>query len=207
MATSTRNKAIELWGFKLPAGDPEKIAKILFCYDNPPGTTTISGSQDAIGIALPGLNRANYTGEYWPSTIEKVRDEGTLQFIEQALYLLPLGPRQESYDPLRRKMFTVDSARTLAEAAENCWQAILACDLHAFGRYFRESFEAQIAMFPDMVTNSVLDMIKSHQDTALGWKLAGAGGAATSFLSRRSRFKCRSDQYPPRPGITSNHLE
>src|SRR5690606_23744560 len=39
MATSTRNKAIDLWGPRLPAGDPEKLAKILFCYDNPPGTT------------------------------------------------------------------------------------------------------------------------------------------------------------------------
>ena len=70
MATSTRRKAIELWSPHLPAGDPEKLAKILFCYDNPPGTQEISGSQDAIGLVMPGLNKANYNGEYWPSRIE-----------------------------------------------------------------------------------------------------------------------------------------
>ena len=176
MATSTRNKAIDLWGFKLPPGDPEKLAKILFCYDNPPGTTTVSGSQDAIGIVLPGLNRAHYTGEYWPSIIEKVRDELILQFIEQSLYLIPLDPREQSYNPLHREVLTVEFARNLSEAAEACWKAILACDLRAFGRYFRASFEAQIAMFPDMVTDEVLTVIEKHQDTALGWKLAGAGG-------------------------------
>jgi len=41
--------AIEMWGSRLPGGDPEKLAKMLFCYDNPPGTTEISGSQDAMG--------------------------------------------------------------------------------------------------------------------------------------------------------------
>ncbi len=58
MATSTRRKAIELWSPRLPAGDPEKLAKILFCYDNPPGTQEISGSQDAIGLVMPGLEQS-----------------------------------------------------------------------------------------------------------------------------------------------------
>jgi cytidyltransferase-like protein len=51
MASSTRRSAIDIWGPRLPAGDYEKLAKILFCYDNPPGTEVISGSQDAIGRA------------------------------------------------------------------------------------------------------------------------------------------------------------
>ncbi|HHE71292.1 MAG TPA: cytidyltransferase, partial [Chloroflexi bacterium] len=86
MATSTRNKALEIWGHRLPADDPEKLAKILFCYDNPPGTKEISGSQDAIGIVMPGLNRSYYEGEYWPTRIDKVRDELTLQFVGRSLY-------------------------------------------------------------------------------------------------------------------------
>ena len=53
MASSTRRAAIELWGPRLPTDDYEKISKILFCYDNPPGTKVISGSQDAIGIVFP----------------------------------------------------------------------------------------------------------------------------------------------------------
>ncbi|HFE65922.1 MAG TPA: cytidyltransferase, partial [Chloroflexi bacterium] len=100
MASSTRRAAIDLWGPRLPVGDYEKLAKILFCYDNPPGTKIISGSQDAIGIVIPGLAKANYNGEYWPESIERLQDELTLRFVENALYLAPLGPRQADFDVL-----------------------------------------------------------------------------------------------------------
>jgi cytidyltransferase-like protein len=60
MSSSTRNKAIELWKAQLPEGDYEQIAKILFSYENPPGTINIAGSQDALGIVLPGLNKLHY---------------------------------------------------------------------------------------------------------------------------------------------------
>ena len=54
MASSTRRHAEELWGPRIPQGDYEKIAKILFCYDNPPGTKVISGSQE---LDWPGISR------------------------------------------------------------------------------------------------------------------------------------------------------
>jgi hypothetical protein len=38
MASSTRNKAIELWKAQLPEGDPTQLSKILFSYENPPCT-------------------------------------------------------------------------------------------------------------------------------------------------------------------------
>ncbi len=176
MATSTRNKAIDIWGPKLPAGDAQKLAKILFAYDNPPGTENISGSQDAIGIVMPGLNRALYEGQYWPSIIDTVGDELTLQFIEQALYLVPLGPRGNDYNPLDNTHLTREGARALAEATENCWQAMLRHDLAGFGQHFREAFEAQIAMFPNMVNETVYEVINRYRAQTLGWKLSGAGG-------------------------------
>lgn len=176
MATSTRNAAIEMWGQRLPPGDPEKLAKVLFAFDNPPGTKQISGSQDAIGIAMPGLNRAYYEGAYWPSCIDKVGDELVLQFIEDALYLIPLGPRESGYNPLDEQHLSRDGAKALADAAENCWNAILRQDIQAFGRSVRESFEAQIAMFPYMANDSVYELIDTYRDQALGWKLSGAGG-------------------------------
>ena len=100
MATSTRNRALELWGPGLPLGDPHKIAKALFCYDNPPGTKEVSGSQDAIGLVFPGLAKANYEGNYWPSSIESVTDEDTLHFVERSLQLIPLTPRGDGYSVL-----------------------------------------------------------------------------------------------------------
>jgi galactokinase/mevalonate kinase-like predicted kinase len=48
------------------------------------------------------------------------------------------------------------------------------------------SFEAQIAMFPDMVTPDILAQIDSHKKDVLGWKVSGAGGGGyLIFLSEK----------------------
>jgi cytidyltransferase-like protein len=182
MATSTRRKASELWGPKMPAGDYEKIAKILFCYDNPPGRKEISGSQDAIGLVFPGLAIAQYDSEYWPYKIDSEQNEETLQFIENALYLIPLGPRESGFTVLENTHITRKRAQMLSEAAYACWEAILAHDVCEFGRYMREAFEAQIAMFPNMIIHTILEQIEQYRDRALGWKVSGAGGGGYLIL-------------------------
>lgn len=182
MASSTRRRAIELWGPRLAVNNYEKLAKILFCYDNPPGTLEISGSQDAIGIVFPGLNRAYYEGEYWPARIDSVQDEATLRFIENALYLVPLGPREYGFSVLSDTNITSEGAQALSEATDRCWDAILAHDIRAFGQYFRASLEAQVAMFPHMMTPMVAKLIDRYRDVALGWKLSGAGGGGYLIL-------------------------
>jgi cytidyltransferase-like protein len=182
VATSTRRKASELWGPKMPAGDYEKIAKILFCYDNPPGRKEISGSQDAIGLVFPGLAIAHYDGEYWPYKIDSEQNEETLQFIENALYLIPLGPRESGFSVLENTHITRKRAQMLSEAAYACWEAILAHDVCEFGRYMREAFEAQIAMFPNMIIHTILEQIEQYRDRALGWKVSGAGGGGYLIL-------------------------
>jgi cytidyltransferase-like protein len=182
MASSTRRAAIDMWGPRLPAGEYEKLAKILFCYDNPPGTKEISGSQDAIGLVFPGLAKANYDGEYWPHSIERHQDELALQFVENALYLVTLGPRHAEYDVLADTIFDRNRAKALADSAEACWEAIRTQDIVGFGRSIRETFEAQIAMFPNMMNDSVAQLIEKYKDIALGWKLSGAGGGGYLIL-------------------------
>jgi cytidyltransferase-like protein len=176
MASSTRRKAIELWRNELPHGDAIHLAKILFSFENPPGTTIIAGSQDALGIVLPGLNNLHYTGAYWPDTITGFHDEETLAWIEEHLYLISLGPRVKEYDVLANTDITEEKAYALAKAADDCRNAILSRDLGAFGEAFRRSFEAQLAMFPGMADNEIFNIIKHYRDKATGWKLSGAGG-------------------------------
>jgi len=100
MATSSRKKAIELWHTDIPEGDREMLGRTLFCYENPPGTKYVSGSQDSLGIVLPGLNRLYYSNGYWPSQIEKITDCDLLAWIEQRIWLVPLYPRCDGYDVL-----------------------------------------------------------------------------------------------------------
>jgi cytidyltransferase-like protein len=183
MASSTRRHMIELWGPKIPPGDYEKLAKILFCYDNPPGTEVISGSQDSIGLVFPGLANAYYEGAYWPSRIEHRVDEPLLSFVESSLQLVSLGPRYADYDALADTVFDRDRAKALADAAEGHWQAILEQDIVRFGHTMRESFEAQVAMFPNMMNERVASLIEENRDCALGWKLSGAGGGGYLILA------------------------
>ena len=176
MASSTRNKALELWRTNLPAGDREKLAKILFTYENPPGTKEVAGSQDALGIVLPGLNCLYYDNNYWPSTIQSIHDDSILDWLEQHIYLVTLGPRNAGYSVLSGTNLTEEGAKALADAANGCWAAIQARDIQAFGKSFRASFEAQIALFPNMVDDSILQQIAQYHHKAIGWKLSGAGG-------------------------------
>ena len=182
MASSTRRAAIDMWGPRLPTDHHEKLAKMLFCYDNPPGTEVVSGSQDSIGIVFPGLAKADYQGGYWPTRIDHVQDEETLHFVEDALYLIALGPRHAGFDVLADTRIDHAGAKTLADATEGCWEAILAHNITEFGYFFRRSFDAQIAMFPNMMNEMVARLIDQYRDSALGWKLSGAGGGGYLIL-------------------------
>ena len=176
MATSTRRKAIELWHSDVPAGNKEHLAKILFSFENPPGTKVVAGSQDSIGIVMPGLNRIEYHGGYWPVHITSVHDEDILSWIEDHLSLITLGPRDTTYDVLEDTEINQENAEALKRAAERCWEAVVRKDLREFGEHFRGSFQAQIKMFPNMVSHDTFSIIKKYKNTALGWKLSGAGG-------------------------------
>ena len=176
MSTSTRKKAIEIWQTDIPHGDMEKLAKTLFCFENPPGKTEISGSQDSLGIVLPGLNKLDYDDNYWPCKITSVHDEDILKWIENHIYMIALSPRRNAYNVLSGTDITREKVKNLANAAEHCWKAILDKDIQAFGNAFRASFEAQIAMFPNMVDDEILETLEQQKDDAVGWKLSGAGG-------------------------------
>jgi galactokinase/mevalonate kinase-like predicted kinase len=182
MSTSTRKKAIELWQTDIPEGDREKLAKMLFCYENPPGKTEISGSQDSLGIVMPGLNKLNYDGEYWPCRIESVIDDDILKWLEEHIYLIALSPRVREYDVLSDTHIDVENAKLLSHAADECWNAILEKNPKRFAENVRRSFEAQIKMFPKMADSEIFEHIESYKSDALGWKLSGAGGGGYLIL-------------------------
>lgn len=182
MATSTRNAAKTIWPHHLPLSDPEKLAELLFRYENKPGNELISGAQDSIGICVPGLVRHFYEGEYWPTKIEKIRDEQILKWLEDRIHLVTLWPRPEGTDLLSDTHITKDNVKLLAEAADACWDAIMNQDSAAFGKAVRESFEAQVRMFPAMMSAEIAKIIDGYREQALGWKLSGAGNGGYLVL-------------------------
>ena len=182
MATSSRKKAIELWQTQIPAGNREQLAKLIFCVENPPGTKTISGSQDQLGILLPGLNKLNYNNGYWPVSIESITDDETLNFISEHLYLIQLPQRKQNYDVLAKTNINPTSAKKLADATERCWEAMKAHDVKSWGKATVDCFEAQLEMYPAMLSSEMQAAIEHYRNHVCGWKVTGCGGGGYLLL-------------------------
>lgn len=195
LSTSTRKMIQKIWPVKLPKMDPEMLARLVFCFENNPEREDghISGAQDAIGICVPGLCRHYYDNNFWPKKIEVCNDEMTLRFLESHLVMIPMEPRKPGCSVVEGKDITPDKVKALTLAADNCWNAIMNRDLESFAKAYRDSFEAQTAMFPGMVRPSYDGMsdeeiVKSNayiqqaidkyaaMEDVLAWKMPGAGG-------------------------------
>jgi cytidyltransferase-like protein len=183
MATSTRKKAIEMWNDNIPMENPEKLAKILFRYDNDPGTKDVSGSQDSIGITMPGINRFYYEKEkYWPSKFETISDLSIFKWLEERIYMVTLWPRPADFVVLEKTNITNEYVLSLTLASEKVWEGLNKKDLKMFSEGFLASFNAQVAMFPKMLNDKISKVISNHRDRALAWKLSGAGGGGYLIL-------------------------
>lgn len=176
MAGSTRNTAVKLWGRRLPVDDPEYLARVLFAFENPPGSGDVTGSQDALGIVYPGITRMFYDGNYWPSEIENTVDPATLEFLQSRLYMQYVGARPAEFEVLARQNPNQADARKLADAAERLWAGLRDNDAPAVGQAMIDSFDAQAAMYPLMRNDAIDRAIAEHGPTSLGYKVSGAGG-------------------------------
>ncbi|WP_179338486.1 adenylyltransferase/cytidyltransferase family protein [Winogradskyella ludwigii] len=182
MSTSTRNAAKKIWPHYLPFDKPEKLAEILFKFENTPGSTLISGAQDAIGICMPGVVRHHYNNGYWPTKFESIHSEATLSWLEKHLCMVLLWPREQGLDLLKETYINEANVKSLTDSADNVWEAIKSEDLEKFAESFLESFNAQTKMFPEMVNQKINAEIAKYKDKALAWKLAGAGGGGYLIL-------------------------
>lgn len=178
LSTSTRNMIRKIWPYSLPNMDPETLAKLVFCFENDPERSDgiISGAQDAIGICVPGLCRHYYNNRFWPEKIETCEDEAVLSWLESHLVMIPMEPRRPGCSVVEGKDITEAKVKALAGAADRCWTAIISRNLDAFAQAYRDSFEAQVAMFPAMIQGCVQSYIDQYKNSVLAWKMPGAGG-------------------------------
>ena len=201
LSTSTRNMIKRIWPLKLPDMDPEMLARLVFCFENHPEREDgiISGAQDSIGICVPGLCRHYYDNHFWPEKIETCYDEGILSWLEQHLVMIPMEPRKPGCSVVEGKDITKPKVEALAKAADRCWEAIMNNDLQAFAEAYRDSFNAQVAMFPGMIhpveipaqgrnegtrphaaldaaSPTIEDYIEKYEKLVMAYKMPGAGG-------------------------------
>lgn len=187
MATSSRRVGIELWGDQLPEGDPVRNAKLLFGAENPPGSEYISGSQDHIGLLVPGISRLDYNGKFWPEHIETIQDAETCEWLSKILHFAPLQPRPEGYNPISEKRLTREIVKRLGESGKNCFEAILKKDVKLLGESMKETF----LCWREMLPFTVPDWVKSEVETNYFSKYPGAitsgsGGGYVVFPSEEN---------------------
>ena len=180
LSTSTRNQIKRIWPFQLPKMDPEMLARLVFCFENSPEREDgiISGAQDAIGICIPGLCRHYYDNHFWPEKIETCNDEPILAWLESHLCMIPMEPRKPDCNVTTGMDINKAKVQALAQAADDCWSAIMAMDFDAFAHAYKASFEAQTSLFPAMIQGCVQPFIDhySQYPDVHAWKMPGAGG-------------------------------
>jgi cytidyltransferase-like protein len=183
LASSSHQIACKLWKSQYPQGDVIQLSRFLFACENPPERAYLSGSQDAIGIMLPGVNALHYSGTCWPDRIESISDEGTLRWIEENIHLWPLSPRNANYHPILPNNPPPEFVRDLSKAAGDCWRAIQQRDVTLLGQAFSLTIHAQEKLFPGTMTTEFYHLQSQFADQVAGLKFTGAGGGGYVLMA------------------------
>ena len=186
MATSSRKVAIELWDGKIPEGDSVRNAQLLFGAENPPYSEYISGSQDQIGLLVPGISRLFYNGGYWPEKIDNSIDADKCKWLSSVLKLIQLEPRPVGYNPIAVKNLKKLFVKELGDAGELCWESIMKKDVIGLGRSMTQSFLAWKKILP----NTVPDWLMKEMETKYfpvypGAISSGSGGGYIVVASEK----------------------
>jgi cytidyltransferase-like protein len=176
LATSSRTVAQDLWGGKIPAGDPVRNAKLLFGAENPPGSKYISGSQDQIGLMVPGISRLYYDGGFWPSEINTCTDPSVCEWLSNVLNLIALEPRPAGYDPISEKHLEKEFVKELGDSGNECWESIMKKDVKGLGKSMTKSFLAWKKILPNTVPDHVMKEMTPYITDYPGAITSGSGG-------------------------------
>jgi cytidyltransferase-like protein len=184
MATSSRKVAQELWGDQVPAGDPVRNAELLFGAENPPGSEYISGTQDHIGLLVPGVSRIDYNGKFWPDNIESTVDPETCEWLSEVLNFAPLQPRPDGYNPLLKQNLNPKIIKRLGESGDACYEAILKKDVKLLGESMKETFLCWSEMLPYTVPDWVMEEMQTNYFPKYSGAItSGSGGGYIVFPS------------------------
>jgi cytidyltransferase-like protein len=186
LATSSRKVGIQLWGDRYPEGAPEQNAKLLFGAENPPGKKYISGSQDHLGLLMPGVNRLYYNGGFWPEKIESSIDKDICDWLSDVIHMVPLEPRPEGYDPLEIMYLEKHLIKELGEAGDLCWESILKKDIAGLGKALTNTFLSWKKILPLTVPDWVMSELETKYFPYYpGAITSGAGGGYVVVVSEK----------------------
>ncbi len=193
IATGTRKIALELWNGVLPDREPIELVKELYAEENK-GRPEPSGSQDMIGLIYPGVNRLDFDyaheGGLFPKHIETNNDPQIARWLEEVIYMVPIAPRPDGYNPLGTKNLDSQWIQRLGKSGKDCYDAILAMDATALGASMNDCMRCWEAILPCTVRHETLtlDLVKIleyYQSKYPGAMYSGCGGGYLYVVSER----------------------
>jgi hypothetical protein len=191
MGTSTRKVAMNLWGPSLPEREPPRLIRELYAAENV-GNPEPSGSQDMAGIIYPGVSRldfdAAYEGGYFPVHVESSNDPEIAHWLEEVIYMIPVGQRPPNYSPLGEKNLDPDWIARLGQSGKDCFDAILARETRALGLSMNFCMTCWEKLLPHTVrhpsiTVDLMALLSYYQNRYPGAMYSGCGGGYLYVVS------------------------
>ena len=191
MSTGTRKVALRLWNGRLPQGAPAQLVRELYEEENR-GLAEPSGSQDMIGLIYPGVSRldfdAAHAGGVFPAHIESNNDPQIGGWIESVVFMLPVAPRPEGYNPLSVKNLDPQWIGRLGQSGKDCYDAIVARDLKGLAASMNECMCCWDALLPCVLRHPTLTvdlvaLLKHYQARYAGAMYSGCGGGYLYVVS------------------------
>jgi len=193
IASGTRAIAMRIWKGRLPNRPPADLARELYEVENK-GKAEPSGSQDMIGLVYPGVNRLDYDfkvqGGVFPSHVESCNDPKVARWLSRVLYLLPVEPRPEGYNPLGIKNLAPKWVARLGQSGQDCYRAIVKKDVQALGASFNLNMKCWETLLPHVVRHpalrvDLLPILQAYQQQYLGAMYSGCGGGYLIVVSEK----------------------
>ncbi len=190
-ASGTRAIAMKLWKGRLPARPLMDLVHELYQAENR-GKSEPSGSQDMIGLVYPGISRLDYdfaaNGGVFPSNIESLNNPNVARWLERMLYLLPVEPRPEGYNPLGEKHLDPKWIERLGRTGQDCFEAIRHKDLHKLGASMNQCMVCWEKILPHTVRHSSVKVdlkaiLSAYQREYPGAMYSGCGGGYLFVVS------------------------
>ena len=191
IASGTRAVAMKLWNGKLPNRPPEDLARELYEIENK-GKAEPSGSQDMIGLVYPGVNRLDYDykihGGIFTSHIESCQSPRVAKWLSRVLYLIPVEPRPEGYNPLGVKNLSPKWVAKLGQSGQNCYDAIVKMDAKKLGASLNLTMQCWETLLPHVVRHPLIRvdlvaLLKAYQQQYSGAMYSGCGGGYLMVVS------------------------
>jgi galactokinase/mevalonate kinase-like predicted kinase len=191
--TSTRNVAEKIWKDGIPAKEPWELVEELYYEENKENKEP-SGSQDMIGIIYPGINRLdydyNYKGGLFPVHIESCHDRKIADWLEDVLYIIPVGQRPQGYNPLEKKNLKPEIIQKLGETGKDCFDAIVNKDISKLGNSMNNCMEYWGILMPGIIEHRLIRIdlkviLKYYQSNYSGAMYSGCGGGYLYVVSEK----------------------